>query len=199
MSLFLETILIRDGKARYLPYHTARFNATRRDLFSLPPSDLALAVAPPPGSWRCRLLYDTHIRSVEYLPLVRRTWRRLDLVRADGLTYPYKDADRASLDLLRASRPDADDVIIVRDGLISDTTIANIALYDGSRWLTPKTPLLPGTTRARLIDEGAVILADIPAASLGRYENIALMNALIGFCPLPFTPAQILPLSPDGV
>jgi 4-amino-4-deoxychorismate lyase len=69
----------------------------------------------------------------------------------------------------------------VQGGLVSDTTIANVAFFDGSVWLSPKKPLLEGTTRARLLDEKKIHLADIEANDLKRFKKIALLNAMIGF------------------
>ena len=47
-----------------------------------------------------------------------------------------------------------DEVVIVKNGFISDTTISNLAFFDGSEWHTPNTPLLKGTKRAELLDSG---------------------------------------------
>jgi len=48
-------------------------------------------------------------------------------------------------------------------------------------WLTPKTPLLRGTTRARLIDSGFLKCENLTLTDLKKAENFAVMNALVGF------------------
>ena len=53
-------------------------------------------------------------------------------------------------------RQDKDDILIVKNGLLTDTSIANIALYDGNDWYTPLHPLLKGTKRAELLDKGVL-------------------------------------------
>jgi len=64
---------------------------------------------------------------------------------------------------------------------VTDTSIANIAFYDNGMWKTPKNPLLKGTTRARLIDEGKLIEADIRVNELRNFSKVALLNAMIDF------------------
>ena len=49
------------------------------------------------------------------------------MVDCDEADYRYKSADRSLLDRLFALRGAADDVLIVRRGLITDTSIANVA------------------------------------------------------------------------
>jgi 4-amino-4-deoxychorismate lyase len=102
------------------------------------------------------------------------------LVHSD-IDYNLKYADRSALEALKAERPDADDVLIVKNGYVTDTTIANIAFFDGERWLTPATPLLEGTTRARLIDEGVLTPAPIRYDAIDHFKSVALFNALQGF------------------
>jgi 4-amino-4-deoxychorismate lyase len=48
-------------------------------------------------------------------------------------------------------------------------------------WLTPKTPLLNGTTRQRLLDDGKIVEAEIKVHELRRFTKVALLNAMIGF------------------
>ena len=75
----------------------------------------------------------------------------------------------------------ADEIIIEKDGYLTDTTIANIAFYDGTKWLTPLNPLLKGTTMTRLLDEGLLHPKKIKKEELTNYTYVALMNAMIGF------------------
>ncbi len=179
----LETIRIEEGKAHNLHYHQARFDRSRKALFRATTSiELQKHIVPPKeGLYRCRILYMEDIESVEYLPYTPKTVNRLKVVRNDTLEYRYKYADRTPLDAMLEAHPDADEIIIEQNGLLTDTTIANIAFYDGSRWLTPKTPLLEGTMRASLLESGKLRKADIRAHDIARYTHVALMNAMIGF------------------
>ena len=180
--LLLETIKIEEGEVCNLPYHQARFDHSRKTLLhlndALPLSKII--EAPRKGLYRCRILYDTEIRSVEYLPYTPRVIRTFRIIPSQ-LDYGYKYADRGDFNALLERNSDVDEIIIEKDGLLTDTTISNIAFYDGSKWLTPANPLLQGTMRAKLIDEGVLQVADITKKMLADYTHVALTNAMIGF------------------
>jgi 4-amino-4-deoxychorismate lyase len=181
-DLLLETIKCEDGVVHHLEYHQKRVDKSRRELFGLTDIlDLAsILKAPDEKRYRCRVRYSQKIVSVEYIPYSPKEIKTLKVVPAD-ITYNYKFADRRELDKLLEENPEADDIIIEKKGLITDTTIANIALFDGEQWVTPKKPLLEGTMRAYLLDEGFLQEKDIPSDSLDKYEKVALMNAMLGF------------------
>lgn len=140
----------------------------------------------PPGGEgsrrvKCRVEYAAGVVAVEYAPYSLRPVARLRLTPADGLDYRYKRSDRTALGTLFAGRGDADDVLLVQGGRLTDTSICNIALFDGEAWYTPDRPLLAGTRRAALLEAGLVLPRCIPVGELGRYRRIRLFNAMIGF------------------
>lgn len=180
--MLLETIRCEGGVPLHLSYHQERLNRSLSALGSDAQFDLTSLISPPSRElYRCRFLYDANGYTVEFHPYAHRKIGSLKLVHADWLDYPLKDADRSALDLLYDQRGGCDDVLIVRRGLLTDTTIANIALFIDAQWKTPVQPLLEGTTRARLIREGELIPAALGRDDLARAEKIALMNAMMGF------------------
>lgn len=181
-DLLLETIRCKKGLAEDLHYHQQRVDESRKALFGLSDKlDLASSINPPDQKlYRCRVLYAQTIESIEYIPYLPREIHTLKMVPIT-FSYDYKFADRSDLDALLEKHPDADDVIMVKDGLITDTTIANIAFFDGERWITPKHPLLKGTMRAKLIEQGFLHERDIESNEVKTFEKVALMNAMIGF------------------
>jgi 4-amino-4-deoxychorismate lyase len=181
-TLLLETIKIEDGKVHNIQYHQSRCNKSRKILFN---STDVLALlshinAPSKGLYRCRIIYDTQIRSVEYIPYQEKDIQSLKIVQST-LDYIHKYEDRSTLASLIEANIDADDILIEKNGLITDTSIANIAFYAGGKWFTPKTPLLEGTQRAKLLDTGFLTTEDIKKEELSHYTQVALMNAMIGF------------------
>ncbi len=126
------------------------------------------------------MLYDREIQSIEYIPYRPKEIQKIALAE-HPVEYAFKYADRKVFDQILASSPGCDDVLIVRDGLLRDTTIANIAFLENGRWITPLKPLLEGTTRQRLIDEGFLTPKNIHQENIGQYDGFALMNAMIGF------------------
>jgi len=174
-----ETIKIEDGQIFNLEWHNRRFNKSQKEFFSKPSTtDLKEFISPPrTGLFRCKIIYDTEIQSVEYFPYQAKTFHSFKIIPSQ-LEYDYKYSDRSEFQHLLASY---DEIIIEKNGLLTDTTIANIAFLDGEQWLTPKTPLLEGTTRARLLDEGFLKLENIKKENIKNYTHFALMNAMIGF------------------
>lgn len=181
--LLLETIKIVAGEISNLPYHQRRCNRSRRILFNTSePLNLACHITdiPVKGIYRCRILYDTLLQRIEYLPYTPKEIHRLKVV-ASEIDYPHKYADRASLSRLLQPHSNIDEVIIEKEGLLTDTTIANIAFYGNGRWYTPETPLLEGTMRAQLLEKGVLQKRLIRKEDLHHYSHIALMNAMTGF------------------
>lgn len=54
-------------------------------------------------------------------------------------------------------------------------------ILHGHQWLTPAHPLLAGTKRAFLLDQGAITEKDLTPDDLMKAEKIRLFNAMIDF------------------
>lgn len=186
MCRFIESIRVEDGHPCLLPFHEERMNRTRAAFFPAATSFSLAGCLPEgaagPGVWKWRLVYDREgIREWTCVPYVMRPVKSLRLVTDDTVEYAYKRVDRSVLEACFARRGQADDVLIVRRGLLTDTSIANIALWNGQRWYTPASPLLRGVRRRALLEAGVLEERDISAGDLGRYTRIRLFNALIGW------------------
>ena len=182
MPLLLETIKIEDGKLANLSYHQARFDKSRKDLFSITDKiDLITIIkSPRNGLYRCRIVYDRDIVSIEYIPYKEKNITKLKVI-SSNINYAYKYANRETFTKLLQEYSAYDEIIIEKEGYLTDTTISNIAFYDGEKWVTPSHPLLPGTMRAILLDEGSLHKKKIRKEDLKHYSQIALMNSMIGF------------------
>lgn len=69
------------------------------------------------------------------------------------------------------------------DGELTETTIGNIALKIGGRWLTPPVTsgLLPGVYREVLLAEGRISEAVLRIGDLQRAEAVAMLNSVRGW------------------
>jgi 4-amino-4-deoxychorismate lyase len=181
-SLLLETIKIENGEIHNLSYHQQRCDKSRQTLFqSTDTLELSSIINPPKkGLYRCRILYGETLHSIDYIPYTPKKIQTLRIVPSD-IDYSLKYANRDSLNALLESNKDVDEVIIEKNGYLTDTTISNIAFYDGEQWFTPAKPLLEGTMRAKLIDEGFLQIKEVKREDLYHYSQVALMNAMIGF------------------
>lgn len=179
---FFETLKIENGKILNLEQHNIRLNRTIYDIFDKK-SDFNLShfvKSPDDKTYRCKVIYDENIQSIDFIPYKPRIFRSFKIIHSK-ICYPYKSVNRDELNELFTQKGVCDDIVIVKDGLICDTSIANIAIYDGIQWITPKKPLLFGTQRAKLLKDKLLIEKDIKVKDMKDTVRFAIINALIGF------------------
>jgi len=175
---YFETIRCEDFEVFYLEYHKKRVS----DTIGLN-LDLASYIYPPTNDlYRCKIIYDnSEILDVQYHLYKKRDIKSFKIVYDDNIVYNKKYLNRQNLDNLFDKKQECDEIIIIKNGLVTDTTIANIAIFYENRWITPKKPLLYGTTRARLLENEQIFQKDITLHMLKDAKQIALLNAMIGF------------------
>ena len=182
MCRCIETIRIEDGRVWQLDYHQRRVDTTRSELFPgsdpLPLRHAVPSVLPDSGLYKLRVTYAETLINVEVVAYQRRPLRSLVCVIDDTIDYRFKWADRSDLQRLLAQRGEADEIIIVRRGRVTDSSYSNLVLRQGKRWVTPDTPLLAGTMRASLLDKGTITAAPVQLDRLARYSHVALINAM---------------------
>ena len=179
---YFETLKIENGEILNLFYHNLRLNKTIHDIHGRKSNfDLKKFInIPNYKTYRCKVIYSKEIEKIEFMPLKKRVFKSFKFLESD-VEYPYKNTNRDKLNYLFDKRDKCDDIIIVKDGLITDSTIANIAIYDGLKWYTPKKPLLHGTQRAKLLKDKSIIEKDIKLKDMKNIVDFAIMNSLIGF------------------
>jgi 4-amino-4-deoxychorismate lyase len=185
MYQLFETIRICEGKPENLALHEKRMNSSRRRLYGSSdnlqlPEFIQIPDEFKTGLIKCRVIYDTSLRSVEYSPYVPAIIKTLITVKNDTLNYDLKYLDRSCLSML-VNKEIADDVLIIKNGFVTDTSFANIVFTDGRRWVTPDTPLLSGTMREKLIAEDIIREERITIDDITRFTHFRLINAMIGF------------------
>jgi 4-amino-4-deoxychorismate lyase len=183
MSPLYETIAIMDGIPRHLIWHEQRMNRALDEVWKIQLHEkLEDVIKVPPeylkGLVRCNVYYGPAIEEITFKAYVKRQIRSLKLVASETIDYHMKYADRGSLESLLSLRGDGDDILIVKNRLITDTTMSNVIFWDGNEWFTPAKPLLAGTTRDRLLAEGKIREKDIPTGELWRYSGCKLINAM---------------------
>ena len=181
MFSFLETICIENGLLKNLPYHQKRVHETFESFYpDVNPLNLEEILTkqtiPAKGIYRCRIIYEEIIKSIEFIPYHEKPISVLKLVNTGEFDYGFKWADRSYFEHTLTENKEVDEVIFELDGKIQDCTIANLAFLKNGIWYTPKNPLHWGTTRARLIDENKIQETDILVDELSSYSHICLIN-----------------------
>lgn len=185
MCQLLETIKVKRNSFQHVFYHNNRVNNSRKLLFqSKHPWDLSKIIRIPDLDqntiYRCRFLYAREPDGFEFVPYFKRVVQKLYLLDCGDLEYSFKYSDRSTLEKLRNSVPDPElsDILMVKNGYITDTSFSNIALFDGNKWYTPAKPLLKGTKREYYIDNRIIFKRDIKPADLYNYRKARLINAM---------------------
>lgn len=184
MCQYIETIQIKKGVVCNIDYHTRRMNATRATFWKdCKPLNLMdyIRYEGDEECIKCRVVYSHTIEEIAYTPYRIRPVHTLRILHQNTMEYAYKSTDREKINALLAQKDMCDDILIIRNGKITDTSIANIALFDNTGWYTPKHPLLKGTKRAELLDKGIIREEDISIEELFNYTHITLFNAMIDF------------------
>lgn len=178
---FIESIRVENGNFQNIEYHQKRVDKTSK-AFSfnkiLDLNSIELAQIIDNNIYKCRVLYSDDEYSIQITKYKKREIFSLKIVYDDNIEYDFKYENRASLDSLFNQRQGCSDVLIVKDGFITDTSYSNIVLFDGEEYFTPSTFLLNGTMRQRLLDDKRIKEREIKPEDLKNYKQIFLINAL---------------------
>ncbi len=176
---FIETVLIKNSEIQNLKYHQNRINKTAKHfkwkkIPELKNIDLKKDA-------RVRITYSSSgIKNIEYFPLIKRNFKKFKLINI-SFEYAFKYKNRKIFENIKKSFTGFDEFILIKNNLITDTTISNLAFFDGKEWYTPKHPLFYGTKREELLDKGFLKEENIHKYDLPYFKKIAMLNAILGF------------------
>lgn len=198
--MYFETLCIEGGQALRLPFHQWRIDSTLAACGGpeVHPSLASLLaqhdLSPYQARTRCRVDYaHDGFHSIVFSPYTPRPLHSLRLLPLpEGFDYGRKLADRQQLDALHAQRGTCSDVLLLRQNFLTDTTTANIALFDGQDWYTPTRPLLPGTHRVALVAEGILRERALTLHDLPHFSHLRLLNALLHWGELEMPTTQLI-------
>ena len=195
MSPLVETLKLKDGHLFHTEYHQRRLNRAMAELFPEAGAiDLVSVISIPEqyssGLFKVRVWYGPNIEKIEIEPYRFRIIRSLKVVYHERVDYHLKYTNRQLLHELYEQRGDCDDIIIIRNGLVTDAFAANLLFFDGLKWVTPATPLLKGTQRQFLLDQGAISETEIREEDMLSFQQVGLINAMVGFDEMPVIPVE---------
>ncbi len=204
----VESIRLDPEGPGNLAYHQARIDRAMAHFFDgarRVDLEMLLRDLPRPSRgtrYKVRVVYGREVREVTVRPYAVRDLKRVRIVHDDSIDYRYKYLDRSGLDELKRSavppeRTATEDILIIKNGLVTDTSFSNVAFSDGHEWVTPESVLLPGTRRARLIDEGKVRPVRISCGDLAKYSRISFINAMLDLGELVLSMESVFPPGSD--
>ena len=183
MYPLFETIRVFNGVPQHPKWHFQRMKAAWRELWpsekpvfngSFPPVPVEFKT----GVVRCNMRYGPGGFQADFSPYEKRAIRSLKLAACDTIDYHLKYTDRSGIESLFALRGECDDILVVKKGLLTDTSVSNIIFYDGTAWITPKHPLLRGTCRQRLLESGRIREGEISPFDLRGFEGCRIISAM---------------------
>ena len=184
MCLLLESIRVENKIAEALEYHQERVDSACKLLFgNIPKLDLFSLIEsqsiPGNGLYKCRIVYDKRVRDIQFIPYKIKEIKSVKLIETGAFAYNYKFLDRSFFEKLILQNPDYDELILMRNGEITDSCFSNLAFYNGDKWLTPERPLLEGTRRQRLIDQQRISPASLHVSNIKDFKKISFINAML--------------------
>lgn len=184
MCLLIETIKFHNGEFHLLSYHEARAQRARKALFGIDQPLFLNEIKPPEyleqdQTYKCRVLYDETIKEVTFTAYQYKPAYQLQCVYDDEVKYDHKYEDRRQIEDLSAKKGDADDIIIIRDNLVTDAAYSNLAFLKNGKWYTPEHPLLQGTKRAYYLDIGFIMPERITREDVYKFEAVCRINAFM--------------------
>ncbi|MGF1480444.1 MAG: aminotransferase class IV [Cyanophyceae cyanobacterium] len=197
MCQLFESIKVYRHEIYNLPYHEDRVNRSRAELWKIEEpvnwqQQLTIPAHLGEGLYKCRVTYGPEIQRVEFLSYRATPIRSLKIVCDDMIAYTHKYQDRQALLSLREQRGNCDDILIVKNHWVTDTSYCNVACWSGEKWYTPAKPLLAGTQRASLIAQEIVHEEDIRIQDLNKFKKLKLINALLDFESAPVIPISCI-------
>lgn len=180
-----ESVCVLDGQIQHSIWHEKRFLTSFLRHFKKKPQyalfDNINLKNSPNDRAKLRITYGEKEKYWELTPYFFHPIRSLQLVEDNHIDYSIKWENRTALDALFLARGNCDDVLIVKNGQLTDTSYGNIALLREGTWFTPQDPLLEGTARARLLDEKKIVSKSITLENLHTFERFKMINALRDF------------------
>lgn len=200
MFPLFESVCVVNGVIQHAAWHQRRYEAACRALFQQAPAipllaDISIPDENQRGKYKLKIQYDQTNRQWQFDPYTDKRIGSLQLVQDDSIDYRLKYTDRNCLNEHFQQRGSCDDVLIVKNGCITDSSYCNIVLFDGQSWYTPAIPLLCGTARERLLAENRIKKASVRPEQIPHFKGFKLINALRDFDELATEPIEnIFPL-----
>lgn len=187
MFPLFETLAIEQRNIQNIEYHQARYEQSLRQFYgksAVNIFNLFELIQVPPHLQnhlvRCRVDYNAESTQIQYVEYTRKIYRTFQPIVCDEIDYSLKYANRDLLNSLLAQRGKCDEIIIIKNGKVTDCSIGNLIFRQGDQWLTSDTPLLAGTQREKLLQQGKIRETTIYAQDIEKYDEIRLINAMNG-------------------
>ncbi|MDG4654741.1 aminotransferase class IV [Chryseobacterium arthrosphaerae] len=185
MSQFIESIKVEDQEVFLLDLHQKRVNQTFSHFGKEDSIDLAKIYKnlqhDEDGLFKLRISYDLDKRiRTQMIPYAIPEIQDFKLMENNSFDYSFKFEDRKELDKMKM-KSKAEEIIIVKNNHITDTSFSNLLFLKGKDWYTPNTYLLNGVQRQHLLKQKKIKETEITLQNIKQFSHFQLINALNDF------------------
>lgn len=185
MSQFIESIKVEDQEIFLLEFHQKRINQTFSHFGKEGSIDLKKIYNhlehDEDGLFKLRLVYDLDKKiRTQMIPYAIPEVADFQLVENNSYDYSFKFEDRKELDKMKM-KAKAEEIIIVKNNHITDTSFSNLLFLKGKDWFTPSTYLLNGVQRQNLLKHKKIKETEITLQNIKEFSHFQLINALNDF------------------
>ncbi len=181
--MLLETISVKYGLPQNLAYHQARLEQSMLSVYGqngVHNLEKILAnhkLDEQIPAQRCRFVFNAERFEIQCFDYHFKQFQNLAIVDIpSNFNYQHKWAERGFFSELLEKHKDFDEVLMIQNGKVTDATIGNIALFDGTNWYCPNTPLLKGTKRQQLLEKGLLKEIEITENDLHNFQKLVVIN-----------------------
>lgn len=185
MSQFIESIKVEDQELFLLEFHQKRVNETFAHFGKEGSIDLAKIFKDlehdEDGLYKLRLVYDLDKKfRTMMMPYAIPEIQDFQLVENNSYDYSFKFEDRKELEKMK-TKSKSEEIIIVKNNHITDTSFSNILFQKGKDWFTPSTYLLNGVQRQYLLKKKKIKETEITLQNIKEFSHFQLINAMNDF------------------
>lgn len=185
MTQFIESIRIEDNEAFLLDLHQKRVNQTLANFGVAGSLNLKKiyedAHFDEDGMFKLRIIYDLEKNfRKQLIPYAVSEIHNFQLVENNNFDYSFKFEDRKEFERM-ITKAKTDEVIIIKNNHITDTSFANLLFLKGKEWFTPSAYLLNGVMRQHLLHHKKIKEADITLQNIKDYSHFQIINSMNDF------------------
>lgn len=185
MYQFIESIKIEDQEIFLLEYHQKRVNETFRQFGKETSIDLEKIFKnlqhDEDGLYKLRIVYDLDRKfTTQLIPYAIAEIDDFQLVENNNIDYSFKYENRNEFAVMKEEAR-SEEIIIVKNNRVTDTSFSNLLFLKGKEWYTPNTYLLNGVQRQYLLKSKKIKEAEITLQNLKEFSHFQIINALNDF------------------
>ncbi|MBK1894897.1 aminotransferase class IV [Chryseobacterium paridis] len=185
MFQFIESIKVEDQEIFLLDLHQKRVNETFAHFGKEGSIDLSKLFKnldhDEDGLFKLRIAYDLDKKvRTQMIPYAIPEILDFQLVENNTFDYSFKFEDRKELEKMKM-KSKAEEIIIVKNNHITDTSFSNLLFLKGKEWFTPTTYLLNGVQRQNLLKKKKIKEMEITLQNIKQFSHFQLINALNDF------------------